>query len=349
MSNSQEWENFLKGFQNGTFYHSQKWKDVIRKSSTCYALYLTIKDSDGRLVGIFPAFIMDAMRAKICDSLPVSDYGGPLIMHHCLKSASQSLLSYLQDYCSDNSIKYVKIRLTDNDLVQHLNLYPSFVEKSEGVFEIDLKATPSDFIWRKIFSRHTRKKINQVERRGFQIREAKTKSDMNDFYRLHYQDMKYIGAAPFEYEFMANMWQSLYPENLRIWLIGKNESIGGITVLKYGQKTYWISVGINRKRAGSYSLVPSLVWREINKAEEEKYRFISLGATPSNPQHTSYLQKKSFGGSFYPQKIIWYPFSSASSFMLHSKAILVPPWNTFRFYLPKKFMRSLRHAKAPLR
>ena len=109
LKNKREWETFLQDSTDGTFYHSLKWKEVIQKSFHHSALYLTIKDTNGTIVGICPGFIMSSLHMKTYYSTPCSDYGGPVIAGHYVEQASFSLRSFLQRFCSDKDITYAKI------------------------------------------------------------------------------------------------------------------------------------------------------------------------------------------------------------------------------------------------
>jgi hypothetical protein len=337
LGNEREWETFLKASPEGTFYHSLKWKEIIEKSFPYSALYLAVKDSHGTIVGICPGFILNSMHMKIYYSTPYSDYGGPVITGHCIKQASLSLLSFLQMFCLNNNIAYAKICFTDTKLDQPFKFPFNYVDMNKGTVEIDLMATPSDFILNKVFSKKRRKKIRRLERNGFEAREARTKSDLRDFYNLYHKNMKYIGASTYPYKFIENMWCALHPANLRIWLLEKERRIAGILVFKYGEKTYWAYVGIDRKHARHYSVIPYLLWKEIKTAEEEGYRYVSLGGTPSDSQHPYYLQKTSFGGLFNQQQVIWYPFSFTGRILLRSRAKTISAWKVVRNFLPIDF------------
>ena len=64
LKDKREWETFLKASSEGTFFHSLKWKEVIEKSFDYSPLYLTVRDPDGRIVGICPGFFVDSMRIR---------------------------------------------------------------------------------------------------------------------------------------------------------------------------------------------------------------------------------------------------------------------------------------------
>jgi hypothetical protein len=344
LKNNSEWESFLQASPDGTFYHSLKWKEVIQRTFPHSALYLSIKDENSKTVGICPGFITDLLHMKVYHSTPYSDYGGPLIKKLFIEQASLSLRIFLQRICPERGIAYAKICFMDDRSIRFFKSPLSSEDKSSGVMEIDLKATPSDFIWNKIYSKQLRYNVRRFERDGFQAQEAHTKSDLRDFYDLYYENMKYIGASLYPYELMENMWEMLYPDNLRIWLVGREERIGGIAVFKYGQKTYWVYVGINRNRDYSrYSVVPYLLWKETEKAEEEGYRYVSLGATSSDSRNPKHLQKMSLGGSFHQQKVLWHPFSFTGRILLQTRANIISFWKNTRSSLPhdlKRFLES---------
>jgi lipid II:glycine glycyltransferase (peptidoglycan interpeptide bridge formation enzyme) len=335
-----EWEAFLQASPEGTLYHSIEWKKVIEKSFAHSSLYLTIKNENGAIVGLCPGFILNSSYTKFYHSTPYSDYGGPVLAKHCVKQASLSLRSFLHDFCSNKGIAYAKICFMNNKSGRFFKSRAGCVEKNEGIIEIDLKATPSDFIWSKVFSKDRRRKIRLVERKGFQAREARTRSDLRDFYNLYYENMRYIGASPYPYKFIENMWSILYPQNLRIWLLENDQRVAGNLFFEDGQRSYAALVGLERKQ-NVHEAINYLIWKEIKRAEEEGHRYVSLGGTPSDQKKPYYNQKMSFGGTFCQQEMVWYPFSSTGRIMLQSRAKTASVWKIIRNLLPPEFKRIL--------
>lgn len=118
LKDKRKWETFLQTSPEGTFYHSLKWKEVIQKSFPHSALYLTIKDANGTIVGICPGFILNSMHMKIYHSTPYSDYGGPVIARQFIKQASLSLQNFLQRFGSNKEVVYAKICFMNDKLAQ---------------------------------------------------------------------------------------------------------------------------------------------------------------------------------------------------------------------------------------
>jgi len=339
LKNEKEWESFLEVSPGGTFYHSLKWRKVIQKSFRHHDLYLTIRDENGTIIGICPGFILGGKHLKVYDSMPYSDYGGPLIARQRIKEASHALQSFLRSFCSNKGISYARLCFTNAKSGRFFRSPLSYVEATQGIMEVDLKATPPDFLWNKIFSTNLRRNIRLVERRGFQAQEARTKSDLRDFYDLYYENMKYLSADPYPYEFIENAWNVLHPRHLRVWLLEKDKRVGGVLVFKDDKKSYCVYAGLDREQC--IGIVNYLMWREIKKAEEEGRRYVSLGSTPSDPQNPYYVQKIRLGGSFYQQDMIWFPTKSSGLILLQTRAKIKSVWKTLKHLLPIGFRQTL--------
>jgi hypothetical protein len=337
-----EWEEFLKNCPESTFFHSLKWKEVIQKSFSYSAHYVTIRDSCGSLVGVYPGFIRNNTYMRFFDSLPHSDYGGPIITELGLEKASVSLINYLHNLSSDKDLAYTRCCLTAYDLDQNFDSSSAFIEQDTGVVEIDLKATSSGLIWKNLFSNHRRYLFRRIERHGFQAREAESISDLKEFYNLYYRNMKFIDASPRRFSFVENMWRILYPANLRIWLLEKTDPIGGILVFKYNQSTYCYYAGIDRRKSKNIPVVAYLVWKEIEAAENEGYKCVSLGSTPSNPRSQYFSKKVSMGGKFRQQKTVWYPLSPSGMVFLCTFPILKTIKNTLPVAMQNRLMNLVR-------
>jgi predicted N-acyltransferase len=336
MKSVKEWEDFLEVTPKGTFYHSIKWKEVVQRTFNYSSLYLVIKDNTGRIVGICPGFITSSMYSKIYDSIPHSDYGGPIMENHYAEGGSLLLRNFLQEFCPGEGIGYAKFFFLDESgLSRFFKSQSGGTERTVGTMEIDLKTTPSDFLWNKRYSRNLKKRIKRVEQDGFQAQEAKTKSDLLEFYNLYTQNMKHIGASPDPFRFVENMWNALHPDNLRIWLLRKDRAVGAELFLQNKKGSYARYAAVDREQARArLSPINYLRWVEIEKAEQEGRRYVSFGSTPSDPYHPYRLQKERIGCSFHPQEMMWYSFTSTGYALIRTRAKTAPAWKAVRRFLP---------------
>jgi len=339
LENSREWESFLEASPDSTFYHSLKWGRIIQHFFSYSPLYLTIKDANGILVGICPGFITRSLHVEIYNSMPHSDYGGPAIAKHCVNEASISLRNYL-DSLHSKDIVYARLCLTEPTLLHFFRSKLGHCDKCKGVMRIDLKKTPCDFIWNRTFSGNRRRKIRLVERKGFEVWKANTRSDLRGFYELYSDNMERIHADTYPYRFLETLWDTLHPENLHIWLVGRNKAAAGVLFFKHKQESYAAYVGIDREQR-VHGLINYLWWRELQKAEGEGRRYVCLGSTPSDPTDPYHVQKKSLGGSFRQQELVWYPVSPIGCILSQIRAKTITTWRNIRKLMPIIFRQRV--------
>jgi hypothetical protein len=340
LKHKNEWEQFLQDSPNATFYHAPQWKQVLEEAFH-NPLYLAVRNENGELAAVCPGFILKTGIGKIYQSTPRSDYAGPVVGGRYFESAYGALVGYLRGLSHSEGVTYAKINLMEEDAKRIFSSSTLTESNVGGVVEIDLKATSSALIWNKTFTSKLRNKIRGIEKNGFQAEEAKTKADLKDFYKLYSENMKFIGASPFSYSFMEKAWDLLHPENMRIWLLGKNQRIAATANFKYGQGTYGAYVGMDRKSCRKYPIMPYLILKEINKAEEEGRKVVSLGSTPNDPRERHYLQKREIGGSFRKQTTVWVPSNSTGHFLVLSRNKTINTWKKMRNFLPQSFKRGL--------
>jgi hypothetical protein len=352
MSNEKEWDTFVCSSNTGTFYHSIKWKEVIEKSFPHHALYLVVKDAGGKVVGVSPGFITESLHARIYDSTPYSDYGGPLIEASHVSKASFAILDFLRNLSSSKGLSYARFRVTGKSLESHLRSQIGYAQSNLGVMEINLRATPSRFIWSNLFSSNRRKKFKQMERKGFQVREVRTRSDLRVFYSLYLNNMMRIGARPYPYNFMENIWDTLFPSHVRIWILEDQKPLAAKLFFRFAKKSFSAFVGLERDQQQVYSHASSpvdyLSWTEIKKAEEEDLWRVSLGSTPSNPDSKYFVQKSSMGCILVPQAIVWTPLCSLGQILIQMRAPSVYIWKAVRTSLPSPLARILEGKLARL-
>jgi predicted N-acyltransferase len=335
LKNDAEWTAFLKAHPQASFYHTLKWRDIVEKTFGYRKLYLLIKNPAGCIVGVCPGFIKSQIGFKIYDSLPYSDYGGPIIENSFRQEGMALLVNFLSEYCSTAGIEYGKFYFQSEDGFHSLLKQPStYIERPIGTMEINLGITSSDFLWNKVYSGTQRKRIRRIEREGNVVQEAKSKSDLLEFYNLYLQNMAYIGGSPDPYELIEEIWNKLFPNYLRLWLLRNGKLIGAEFFLKTEKSSYSRYATVDRKSAGNVSISSYLRWMEIKKSEQEKRQLVSLGTTTCNPSDQHYIQKRRAGATFHQQEVVWYPFTGVGYTLLRVRGKIVPIWKADRNKLP---------------
>lgn len=312
LSDEEEWENFVASSPQGTFFHTLKWKRVLEMSFPVEALYLVVRDPDRELVGLCPFIISRELKViKLLDSLPYSDYGGPLVKEGYAEPAMGALLVYLKQLAREKSIAYARIRFSDKNLSQYYSAAASRVDTSTGTMMLDLQEKPTDYLWGKVFTQKNgqRTAIRRFEKELFQNTQAEGVDDLNMFYELYYKNMSRIGGRPYPFDFFASVWDSLYRDYFDIILTRRTQQcIGALAFFTYRtqQTIYQTYIGFDRSIGMHYYY---LSWGLFEWAEAEGYRYVSFGSTPSDPNEVHHLLKSKLGAEFNQDYYVYVPFN----------------------------------------
>ena len=315
LSDEDEWENFVATSPQGTFYHTLKWKRVLEMSFPVEALYLAIRGSNRALVGVCPFIIRKELKViKVLDSLPYSDYGGPLVMEEYAEPAMGVLLVHLKQLAHEKSIAYARIRFSDKNLSQYYSAAASRVDTSTGTMMLDLQEQPTDYLWEKVFTQKASQRtyIRRFEKDGFENMEVESVDDLNMFYTLYYRNMNHIGGLTYAFNFFTTLWDSLYSDYFNIILTRRlQQCIGAEAFFTYRPKNivYQTCIGIDRSVGTQYRVYYYLNWGLIKWAEKEGYRYVSFGSTPSDSQEAAHSLKSKFGAEFNQDYYVYLPFN----------------------------------------
>jgi predicted N-acyltransferase len=340
LGNEKEWQDFVQATPTATFYHTLEWKRVIQKTFGFVPTYLTVKAQE-RIVGVCPGFITTPWKFRIYASLPSSDYGGPIFSGTYLSEGTRFLRDFLTEYCLDKEISYVKICFQGSVPKPFLEMPFTFMDQSKGIAEIDLKDTPSEFIWQNTKG-WIRQKIRRFEKDGFTVGETSSNSGLKEFYSLYHDNMTHIRAPAYPYEFFENMRNIIPSEEFRVWLVNGKSILGGTACFVFGNRLYLVYGAINRDLSSArHPIIPCICWNLIRWAEEHGIRYVSMGSTPSNPMHRYYVQKARFGAKFNHQVTAFIPFSSNARALMLMRGKAVSAWKAVRRVLPADLKTSL--------
>lgn len=308
-----EWEQFVASSPQATFYHTLKWKRVLEDAFSLETEYLVVRSDSGEVVGVCPFALTRKLKVfRILDSLPESDFGGPLVAAGH-EEALRALNDYLLAIGRGKGITYAKIRCPQEKLSRHFQAKGRTLDLSSGSMNVDLTEQPPDYIWDKVFTQKSgqRTYIRRFEKDGFQNVEAQSTKDLDTFYDLYQRNMSYIGGAPHPYSFFRQLWEKLYPDYFNILLtLGKGRCIGGEAFFIYPpQRTaYQTFIGLDRNVETQYRTYFYLSWGLIQWCAKNGFRVVSFGGTQADPRSSNYSQKSKFGASFNQDYVVCLPF-----------------------------------------
>lgn len=315
--NENDWNNFLCQCPKATFYHTPEWKKILEQSFPlklrCFAI-----ENNGRIVGLFPTAISKGFLTTTMNSLPFSDYGGPIVQEECKKEALSCLAQFLREESEREGISWSQVAFFEKDAVDYFAQESNCtVDESVGDVLLDLYAKPLQRIWNKEFKKHAghgpRNYINRIDKDGFHVIEAENRSDLQRFYELYHKNIQYIGGKPFPYKFFENAWLEHRSGRFAVLLVQRGSSfLGGLGFLffKNENAVYLNYVGLDRRSLGSrYQMGTYLFWSGTKWASERNIRYVHLGLTPNDESSYYYKQKMGFGGIFIPQYRLVTPYN----------------------------------------
>jgi len=345
LSDEEEWKNFVASSSQGTFYHTLNWKRVLDKSFSFDTIYLVIRASNRDLVGVCPFIIRKELKViKVLDSLWESDYGGPLVKDGYAEPAMSALIDYLRRLACEKSITYAKIRFSDKNLSQYYSAVASRIDTSRGTMMLDLQEKATDYIWNKVFSKKDaqRKYIRRFEQAGYQIREGALNSeDLNKFYILYCNNMNYVGGLPHHLDFFENTRIFLCPDNFNVLLAEKDgKAIGslGFYMDKVTNTVYLAYLGLDRNLENAFHTSHYLYWGALCWAGKEGYRYVSFGATSSDPHEVHHHLKSKFGAVFNQDHIVYLVFNRK---LFWARELVAKIWRKAGTRLPSLVQRRL--------
>jgi hypothetical protein len=308
-----EWEQFVSGSLQATFYHTLKWKKVLEEAFSLETEYLVVRGDSGKLIGVCPFAVTRKLKVfRILDSLPESDFGGPLVAGH-EEEALLALNDRLFTIGREKGITYAKIRCPEEKIASFFQAKGKTLDLSSGSMNLNLTQKPPEYIWDNVFTQRSgqRTYIRRFEKDGFQNVEAQSIKDLDTFYDLYQRNMSYIGGAPHPYSFFRKLWEELYPDYFNILLTtGNGRCIGGEGFFIYPPRktAYQTFIGLDRNVETQYRTYFYLSWGLIQWCTRNGFRVVSFGGTPSDPRSSNYSQKSKFGGSFNQDYVVCLPF-----------------------------------------
>ncbi len=344
LTDEAEWEQFVAATPGGTFYHTLKWKQVLEHALGLETEYLVVRDSQGQVAGICPFAVTQGGRLfRLLDSLPRSDYGGPVFRNEDVAEAAAALKNYLRRLAQQRGLTYAKMRCADPQVAERFRTSLAARLTGAGTMDLDLRARSTDHIWQKVFTQKSgqRTYIRRFEKDGFRNVLAQDPKDMKTFYGLYHSNMTHIGAPPRPLSYFQRLWELLYPDHFAIMLtVRGQECIGGQAFFIYPPKgaAYQTYVGLERDVGTQYRVYFYLAWGLLKWAEENGFGSVSLGGTPADPTSKNYREKAYFGATFNQDHIVYLPFNR-KLFLLRESAFrmgrLVERW------LPRTAQRRL--------
>jgi hypothetical protein len=288
------WEAFVNNRSDSLIYHHPAWLQVLEEAFNYRPVNLACEDNAGRLQGVFPLFSMQGLlTGRQLSSLPRTPVAGPL-------TATEQAMALLVREAVERTRAEEGARF---QLKMLSNALDGLVDDVVGVpwretYVLELPERPE--LLRIGNSRnHARIKwsVNKATRLGVEVRRAETDQELQAWYKLYLETMRWVSVPPRPYHFFEVAWNQLRPRDLLRLLLayqsegGRSRLLAGSLLLMFGQTVFYAFTGWRREDLSSR---PNDViqWQAIHDACADGYRYYDFGEVTRDNQGLAAFKSK---------------------------------------------------------
>jgi predicted N-acyltransferase len=340
----EEWNKFAKVHKNATIFHTIEWKKVLEETFGYKPEYLVVKNSDGEMVGVSPAFAVKTLFGRVIVSQPFFEYGGPII-EEGFEEAYKEILNFYKDKVEDKRIKYVEIRILPDAENEHFD-NTGFVKQFKAYdFHIDAKG--KDFekdIWLGLYTKKSRVRnsVKKAIKSGVRVVEG---DDIDIYYELYIKTIAKLGSPPYPKTLFENIKKYINSSSVRFtYAYLKDKPIAAMMSFPYNNRDLMVGL-VSDEKYQEYRANDLLYNEQIEYATKNKFEIVDLGRTRPDSPYERY--KRKWGATKIDLYSYVYPPSASESvnpykyYLLFSKITKKVPWIFTRTglgpYLVKKF------------
>ena len=308
--NIELWEDFNQTMDDGTFYHTTKWKRILELLGYTPHYYLVF-DGD-ETVAICPFFEFNIKSFKGITSLPDSDYN-----HLIIKDNDPGILNFIrkemESEAKKNSWSFIIFNSQDKNIGDKIDA-SSYQNFSMGTMTLNLEKLNPEKIWNEVFTAKKKQRtyINRFENDGFQVREVDSTEDIKILYDYYLKNIRHINGNEYAYSHFKDLYDVYTSNNIYSGLLFKDDFIAGgfLNFLDESRKTMYVRyIGINRDIPNKYHVQYYLIWESIKKANEMGFKKVDMGSNVYDQDHPGYKLKRNFGGEYQNSYSILRPTS----------------------------------------
>jgi lipid II:glycine glycyltransferase (peptidoglycan interpeptide bridge formation enzyme) len=286
------WDAYVDSCPYSTVFHTTGWKKVIENTFGYTPEYYTIKNRNGEIVGVCPAFKVRTLFGKVIISQPFFDYGGPIV-DNGYGEALGELLDRFKKYVISREVKYVEFKAINGhyDPAFEKNGFSRTV-KALG-FYIDVKG--KDFekdIWNRLYTKKSRVRnsVRAAMKNGLRLSEG---SDIDTYYDLYLRTVSRLGSPPYPRSLFKNILKYVKPQSRFRFAYLDDQPVAALMSFPKNERHLLVGLVSDPDRMDLHA--NDLLYNdEIRYATDNHYSIVDFGRTrPDSP----YEQFKSKWGA----------------------------------------------------
>ena len=284
----EKWIEFISNNSQATIYHHPLWLKIIEKETGQRVLKLICTDKNENIQGLFPLQYTKGFPfglggipgTRRLASLPRTPVGGPLTLNGNVTNLLIQRVTDIASHESDYLLQIKSFHPNLNDGVDTLHKY--FWRE---IYIKDIPEYPDEIRYGKS-KNHVKIKwaVNKAEQNNVIHRTAHTEDDLNKWYPLYLDTMRYHTTPARSYDFFKNLWEILRPRGLMQLVLAeleensKNTVIAGSILFFYNKTVTNAFSGSSRIRK-HMGLRPNdlLHWYAMLDAQKNGFKYYDFG------------------------------------------------------------------------
>jgi hypothetical protein len=302
-NNAIKWEEFNYNSNEGTFFHTLKWKQIFEKTSNCKThFFLLFKNNS--VIGIFPFFeqkfrLFEGLYpfpSTGHNNLIIRDINDPYVIQYTLKELPKLMKT-------QKKISFIYFASLHKETLDNLKIDSIFTE-NYGNMILNLQSSPPNKLWENFSTKKgQRKYIRRFDETGYRTTEINSYDGLKLFYKYYLENINFIEGQPPTFSHFTDLLNNLSSDEMRITLLSKDSTVaGGLLMFLYKptKTVYFKYLSLNRNLPNFYHPSYYLWWEGINWAWNNKYERVSFGMQQLDDNNPHYRIKKDLGAEFEP-------------------------------------------------
>ena len=296
---SEAWNRLVLQAEEGTFFHSFEWSEVIRRygeeTGSFTPKHVLVHDEEtGELLGVLPLFL-DRRRHRLV-SLPFGDYGGPCVSPSADREKVLTLM-FREVEREARRVGEVRLKSLPDEYAGWLRNLHFTTTPHMYTFLLEIGGLSLDALWKR-FRRDARRGVKKAVRQGVTVERIQDEKLMETYYQIYLVSMRHIRASIRPFTFFKAMWEVLFPKGLLHVLLARHRDIpiAGLIFLPWKRTLHiYGNVSIPEHR----HLHPNdlLYYEAIRWGVEKGFHVVDFGLTPLSRESGLYQFKERWGGT----------------------------------------------------
>jgi CelD/BcsL family acetyltransferase involved in cellulose biosynthesis len=287
------WTTFVANHPDALIYHDPSWLQALEAEYGEPPASLACEGGDGALCGVLPLLRASGIvTGRRLVSLPRTPISGPLAPE---TSAAAALLRGAVERAKDLNLRLtIKMQGADLDgLVEGVR-----GRATHSTYTMELPADPDQLRFGDSRNHGAIKRaVNKAAKAGVEVREARSETDLAEWYVLYLETMRAHLSPPRPYRFFRALWRIMRPhDRMRLVLAerrdrGETRLLAGSVFLRFGGA---LTYAFNGSRRTELSLRPNdaIVWHAIRDACRQGFRRYDFGEVDTTNKGLADFKRK---------------------------------------------------------